>query len=216
VTPLHNVCRAFDPDEDDIDIMRRNQAEIAVLLLAAGASPDARMNFGTTPLHHTVESDRLDIMAILISARDVDGFTALHFAVLEEASLIRSGEGHRAETSIRMLLAAGADVNAPTLPPAQAPATHISDITDTPMELAIRACCVRLWPVFLRGGATLPQAVFRFASPYLNRMRELGGIAAYEKAHRKSFVALLAPKFPRLPVEVLAHIASFWAHVGDY
>ncbi len=68
----------------------------------------------------------------------------------------------------------------------------------------------------LRAGATLPQDVPRFSEPYLERIRELGSFTAYEKAHRQSFVALLAPKFPRLPVDALSHVVSFWAHVGDY
>ena len=65
-------------------------------------------------------------------------------------------------------------------------------------------------------GATLPQDVPRFYNLYLERIRELGSFPAYEKAHRQSFVALLAPKFPRLPVDALSHVVSFWAHVGDY
>ena len=65
-------------------------------------------------------------------------------------------------------------------------------------------------------GATLPQDVPRFSESYLERIRELGSFPAYEKAHRQSFVALLAPKFPRLPVDALSHVVSFWAHVGDY
>ena len=109
-----------------------------------------------------------------------------------------------------MLLAAGADVNARLL--------EFSDqnYTDTPMEIAIKGNCVRLWPMLLRAGATLPQDVPRFSDPYLERIRELGSFPAYEKAHRQSFVALLAPKFPRLPVDALSHVVSFWAHVGDY
>ena len=73
-----------------------------------------------------------------------------------------------------------------------------------------------IWPILLRAGATLPQDVPRFSDPYLERIRELGSFPAYEKAHRQSFVALLAPKFPRLPVDALSHVVSFWAHVGNY
>ena len=109
-----------------------------------------------------------------------------------------------------MLLAAGADVNARLL--------EYSDekYTDTPMEIAIKGDCRRLWAILLRAGATLPQDVPRFSDPYLERIRELGSFSAYEKAHRQSFVALLAPKFPLLPVDALSHVVSFWAHVGDY
>ena len=79
-----------------------------------------------------------------------------------------------------------------------------------------RVRTTNLWAILLRAGATLPQDVPRFYNLYLERIRELGSFPAYEKAHRKSFVALLAPKFPRLPVDALSHVVSFWAHVGDY
>ena len=83
-------------------------------------------------------------------------------------------------------------------------------VGERPLHLA------SIWPILLRAGATLPQDVPRFSDPYLERIRELGSFSAYEKEHRKSFVALLAPKFPLLPVDALSHVVSFWAHVGNY
>ena len=165
--------------------------------------------------------NRPDILAVLIganadvNAHDSHGFAPLHMAVLEEQqpggfSTNDFGSGESGRTIIRMLLAAGADVNTRLLEFSDKNYTH------TPMEIAIEGNCVRLWPILLRAGATLPQDVPRFSDPYLERIRELGSFSAYEKEHRKSFVALLAPKFPRLPVDALSHVVSFWAHVGDY
>ena len=219
--PLHLASKNHDPDEE-APIKRRNQVEIARLLLEAGASVDSKTLYAeTTPLHHAVQEVRPDILAVLIGANadvnayDVQGFAPLHMAVMEESdpgamSTSGFGSGDSAETTIPMLLAAGADVNARLL--------EYSDekYTDTPMEIAIKGDCRRLWAILLRAGATLPQDVPRFSDPYLERIRELGSFSAYEKAHRQSFVALLAPKFPRLPVDALSHVVSFWAHVGDY
>ena len=224
-TPLHVASMNHDPDEDapiTADVKRRNQVEITRLLLDAGASTETRTDLaGETPLLRAVMDVRPDILAVLISANadvnahDRHGFAPLHMAVLEEQqpggfSTNHFGSGESGRTIIRMLLAAGADVNTRLL--------EFSDknYTPTPMEIAITGNCVRLWPILLRAGATLPQDVPRFSDPYLERIRELGSFSAYEKAHRQSFVALLAPKFPRLPVDALSHVVSFWAHVGDY
>ena len=219
--PLHLASKNHDPDEE-APIKRRNQVEIARLLLDAGASTETRTDLaGELPLSRAVMENRPDILAVLIganadvNAHDRHGFAPLHMAVLEEEhagalSTSGFGSGESGRTIIRMLLAAGADVNTRLL--------EFSDqnYTDTPMEIAIKGNCVRLWPMLLRAGATLPQDVPRFYNLYLERIRELGSFPAYEKAHRKSFVALLAPKFPRLPVDALSHVVSFWAHVGDY
>ena len=220
-TPLHVASMNHEPDEE-APMKRRNQVEITRLLLEAGASTESRTDLqGETPLSRAVMEVRPDILAVLIganadvNAHDRHGFAPLHLAVLEEehpGALVSNGfgSGESGRTIIRMLLAAGADVNTRLL--------EFSDqnYTDTPMEIAIKGNCVRLWPMLLRAGATLPQDVPRFYNLYLERIRELGSFPAYEKAHRKSFVALLAPKFPRLPVDALSHVVSFWAHVGDY
>ena len=52
--------------------------------------------------------------------------------------------------------------------------------------------------------------------PYLRKVRDAGGIEAYEKAHLKRLVAMLVHKFPQLPAAVHPNIVRHWAHVGDY
>jgi hypothetical protein len=52
--------------------------------------------------------------------------------------------------------------------------------------------------------------------PYFRKVRNAGGIKAYEKAHLKRLVAMLVHKFPQLPAAVHPNIVRHWAHVGDY
>ena len=44
---------------------------------------------------------------------------------------------------------------------------------------------------------------------------DLGGVGD-EKAHRTRLVATFAPKFSRLPNEVVGVVMMFYAHVGFY
>ena len=43
-----------------------------------------------------------------------------------------------------------------------------------------------------------------------------GSFANYAKAHRARLLAILAPKFPHLPKEMVSVVIGFWAHVGFY
>ena len=52
--------------------------------------------------------------------------------------------------------------------------------------------------------------------PYFRKVRDAGGIKAYEKAHLKRLVVMLVHKFPQLPAAVHPRIVGYWAHVGDY
>ena len=124
------------------------------------------------------------------------------------------------EEIVRMLLAAGADVNKR--------GGSYNGYARTPLEVAIIKWETnpeprprngnryrRLWPILLDAGATLP-AQFAAQHPYLHMIAAAGGFRAYEKSHRQSFVELLAPGFPLLPREMVSHIVSFYAHTGYY
>ncbi|HYF61781.1 MAG TPA: sigma-70 family RNA polymerase sigma factor [Herpetosiphonaceae bacterium] len=83
-------------------------AELAALLLQAGADVNARSNFGETPLHSAVSANHPEAAALLLS-RGADpnaalpiGLTPLHWAVMR---------GYR--PLIDALLAAGADPDRP-------------------------------------------------------------------------------------------------------
>ena len=53
--------------------------------------------------------------------------------------------------------------------------------------------------------------------PYLKKVNDAGSFKAYEQLHLKRLVALLETKLlPQIPKDVLSHVVSFWAHVGDY
>jgi len=52
--------------------------------------------------------------------------------------------------------------------------------------------------------------------PYLQKVLAAGSFANYAKAHRARLLAILAPKFPHLPKEMVSVVIDFWAHVGFY
>ena len=86
----------------------------------------------------------------------------------------------------------------------------------------------RVCPLLLRAGATFsrpgafylgsalgaPPGVFNLA--YVQKIQKAGGFRQYEALCKKAFIALLEPKFPQLPAEVVPTIVEFWAHAGDY
>ena len=83
-------------------------------------------------------------------------------------------------------------------------------------------------PLLLRAGATFPQpgpfyvgaavgappGAFNLA--YVQKIQNAGGIQRYEALVKKSLTAMLEPKFPQIPKEIIPTIVEFWAHVGDY
>ena len=86
----------------------------------------------------------------------------------------------------------------------------------------------RVCPLLLRAGATFsrpgafylgsalgaPPGAFNLA--YVQKIQKAGGFRQYEALCRKSLIALLEPKFPQIPAEVIPTIVEFWAHAGDY
>ena len=51
---------------------------------------------------------------------------------------------------------------------------------------------------------------------YVQKIQKAGGFRQYEALCKKSLIALLEPKFPQIPAEVIPTIVEFWAHPGDY
>ena len=79
----------------------------------------------------------------------------------------------------------------------------------------------------LRGGATLDMTLierYGYAVPthpdypYVARVHAAGGWKRYEQAHIMRLAPIFSKIFPqsRLPHEMVAHVVSFWAHVGHY
>ena len=54
------------------------------------------------------------------------------------------------------------------------------------------------------------------AVAYVQKIQKAGGFRQYEALCKKSLIALLEPKFPQIPAEVIPTIVEFWAHPGDY
>jgi len=85
-------------------------------------------------------------------------------------------------------------------------------------------------PALLRAGATIPseaalsrwEASSRFlvsslaSVEYIRTVGEAGGVAAYEKEHRRRLTAVFADKFPALPIECISHVVLLWARCGNY
>ncbi len=89
----------------------------------------------------------------------------------------------------------------------------------------------RVWPLFLRAGAEIPNSWKRMQAyneengdlaeakryDYLATIEEAGGFKAYEKAHARALASMLATKFPaHIPEEIFPRVVAFWAPAGFY
>ena len=115
-------------------------------------------------------------------------------------------------TVCRLLLEAGADVNAP----------HTRQDPYTPLRYAATPAHAernqRVIALLLsRGAVDLPNVDRSGNSSYLKKIRAAGGFSKYERQHRAMLVASYTPKFSHLlPPELVSVVISFWAHVGFY
>ena len=210
---------------EDADAVRDLYACIE-LCLDAGALPDGPPDSRKrkTPLGSAVQQGRPEFVRLLLSAgadpnvpADVNGNTILHHA----ASLW----GNRASgyEIVQCLLAAGADHAARSNPPMNA----------TPFGDAVcdGGLYHRLWPLFLRAGAEIPNSWKRMQAyneeqgdtlvaqryEYLRTIEAAGGFKAYEKAHTRALASMLATNFTaHIPEEIFPRVVAFWAHTGFY
>ena len=74
----------------------------------------------------------------------------------------------------------------------------------------------RLYPILLRAGSPLPRQMYIEGNQYLLKIQRAGGFKQYEAQVKKSLAAMLVPKFPQIPAEIIPTIVEFWAHAGDY
>ncbi len=88
-----------------------------------------------------------------------------------------------------------------------------------PLDIAIARNHKRLYPILLRAGA---RHVTTFAMDlgynhvYFQEIAACGGFKKFEQKHREDLAAMLAPKLPRIPKDVIPLVVDYWAHVGDY
>ena len=73
-----------------------------------------------------------------------------------------------------------------------------------------------MYAMLLRAGSALPRQIYIEESPYLLKIQRAGGFKQYVAQVKKSLAAMLVPKFPQIPAEVIPTIVEFWAHAGDY
>ena len=108
--------------------------------------------------------------------------------------------------NVAALLAAGADVNA------------IPRASGSPVDLAAVYHQRRVIPMLLRAGSKLNFFGNDFGNMpnYRRKIDRAGGFKQYEAQVKKSLAALLVPKFPQIPAEVIPTVVEFWAHAGDY
>ena len=197
-TPIHLLCcsRSFF----SISI-NNDRAACFKLLREAGANLEATNSIGMTPLHEAAANGRLELLSLLIQSgvnvnvTSTNGKSALHFAL--QSSAIYS----RKIACCELLLKAGAAVNVK------------AHGWQTPLDMALTSHSRRMWPLFLRAGADLPNhRVFTY--PYIERVRRAGGFKKYEQAHLARLTAIL--ETPLLPPELVRKIVEFWLHAGYY
>ena len=194
-TPIHLLCLSRNA------CMNGDRAACFKLLREAGANLEATNSIGMTPLHEAAANGRLELLSLLIqsgvnvNATHMQGKNALHFAV--QGSAIYS----RKIACCELLLKAGAAVNVK------------AHGWQTPLNIALTCHLRRMWPLFLRAGAEMPNHTV-FTYPYIERVRNAGGFKRYEQAHLARLTAIL--ETPLLPPELVRKILEFWLHAGYY
>ena len=162
-----------------------------------------------------------------VNYTQLDSKTVLHMTVMVDYPNVSDRDNAEC---VRVLIDGGVDVNAKRHVQLghNQPAAHL-----TPFDDALYYGREHLFPVLLKGGASYtpsfdpipglgpgnymswPPPTFS-SFPYLKKVDDAGGIKKYEKAHLARLVAMLVPKFPQLPAEIVPNIVMHWAHVGDY
>ena len=74
-----------------------------------------------------------------------------------------------------------------------------------------------MYAMLLRAGSALPRHQIHIEeNQYFLKIQRAGGFKQYEAQVKKSLAAMLVPKFPQIPAEVIPTIVEYWAHAGDY
>ena len=224
---LSDMCQAINEWEKRYPKPGADPVACCAALLEAGASPHEMPEDGMAPIFCAVGSPT--VLELFIGAgADVNVF--LNMRIMGMQYLPGGGLETPLHWASRLgfvkqvatLLAAGADVNW------RHPFLAARDDLKTPLELAMTAGQARVCPLLLRAGATFPHSgayylgaalahppgAFNLA--YVQKIQKAGGFRQYEALCKKSLIALLEPKFPQIPAEVIPTIVEFWAHAGDY
>ncbi len=223
-----------------LDAIYAFDAEALRRELAAGVDPNVSYD-GYTPLFHLVLvraarypeeriQERLECISLLLEAgASVDFRHCSSWEPLGRTVLLRIAHNRSpAYTAvIAALVEAGADVNFTddrgnsvlARAAASAPAATVKCLIsagavdlDRALVRAIANVKRRNCAPLLRAGAAIPT----LATTYIAKIRAAGSYKAYENAHRQRLVAIFAPKFPRLPADMLGRVLEFVFDVGGH
>ena len=206
MSPLLHLVEGYDGDDSATDDGRVACFE---LLRDAGANLEARLggnSRGSTVLHYAAKGyprvlSLLVEAGVNVNAANESGYTPLHWAA--------RGDFRSSTDCLEVLLKAGAAVNVKSNNFVGGPESF-----KTPFDVALKRGNRRMWPLFLRAGAEMPNHTV-FTYPYIVRVRNAGGFKKYEQAHLARITAILAPT-PLLPPELVRKILEFWLHAGYY
>ena len=203
--------------------VERHRAAIVEALLDAGVPLTLLGPNNWSIAHYAAYYDRPQILAALFNAAGPEAAALANMVAHNWTPLHFAARGAYSDC-VRLLLRAGADVNARckicgnALEVAICESTeHAQHVNSLPYEASVpgsgeRPENHRVYPLLLAAGATIPPDA---DDAYLRKVRAVG-FPAYEKAHRMRLTATFAAKFPRLPVEVAAQVVAFAFHVGYY
>ena len=194
--------------------------------IAAGADVDAVLNrpairghtLKMTPLCSAVREDKVKenraeegrtacVRALLAAGASVSAAGVFYQDEVEPAYMaLHSAAFVGLNTCCRLLLDAGAEVNAPD-----------SNDSTTPLQYAAEDNRHRTVVLLLSRGAIIEECVElqNFSPGYHSRITRAGGFANYQKQQRAKLMAMLAPKMSHLlPPELVSHVITFWGHLG--
>ena len=209
-TPLFNLVlvRAARYPEERI----QERLECISLLLEAGASVDFRhlyIDSGSRTVLHRIAHNRSRAYTAVIAAL-IEGGADVNFTDGNGSSVLARAAASAPAATVKCLISAGA-----------------VDL-DRALEEAITYGKIRNCAPLLRAGAAIPAAITQIMSAYTTRgdlagtrayiekMTAAGGYRAYERAHRQRLVAIFAPRFPRLPADMLGRVLEFVFDVGGH
>ena len=209
-TPLFNLVlvRAARYPEERI----QERLECISLLLEAGASVDFRhlyIDSGSRTVLHRIAHNRSRAYTAVIAAL-IEGGADVNFTDGNGSSVLARAAASAPAATVKCLISAGA-----------------VDL-DRALEEAITYGKIRNCAPLLRAGAAIPAGITQIMSAYTTRgdlagtrayiekMTAAGGYRAYERAHRQRLVAIFAPKFPRLPADMLGRVLEAVFDVGGH